>query len=116
MTKLKKFSAVLLTAGFAFTGTAFAGDAAFKGADVNTDGHLDRDEFLVFVSIKADEGEAGFSAIRDAGSYDTAFATMDTDSDGKLSPDEALPAVVEKKPAPADDQTWQEPELETPEE
>ena len=116
MTNLKKLSAILIATGLAFSGAAFAGDTAFIGADVNTDGSLDRDEFLVFVSIKADEGEASFSAVRDAGSYDTAFATMDTDGDGKLSHEEAVTTMAEEKPTMGNDEDWQEPELETPEE
>jgi hypothetical protein len=111
MTNLKKLSAVLLTTSFAFSGVALAGDAAFTTADVNTDGNLDRDEFLVFVSVKADNGDATFAAVRDTGDYDTAFAQMDVDADGKLSHAEAIPAVMKEKPA-VEKPKWEEPELE----
>jgi hypothetical protein len=110
ITNLKKLSAVLLTTSFAFSGVALAGDAAFMAADVNTDGKLDRDEFLVFVSVKADNGDTALAAVRDTGEYDTAFAQMDVDADGKLSHAEAVPASIEEKPA-VEEPKWEEPEL-----
>lgn len=111
MTNLKKLSAVLLTTSFAFSGVALAGDAAFTAADVNTDGSLDRDEFLVFVSVKADNGDTAFATVRDTGDYDTAFAQMDVDANGKISYTEAKPTIVEEKQA-VEEPKWEEPELE----
>jgi len=113
MTNLKKLTALILSTSFAFSGVAMAGDAAFTAADVNTDGSLDRDEFLVFVSVKADEGHATFATIRDTGDYATAFTTMDTDADGKLSHDEAVPVVADEKPV-MEAPKWEEPKPEQP--
>ena len=114
MTNLKKLTALIITTSFTFSGVAMAGDAAFTAADVNTDGSLDRDEFLVFVSVKADEGDATFATIRDTGDYATAFITMDADADGKLSHGEAVPAKTEEKPM-VEEPKWEEPKMEKPE-
>ena len=113
MTNLKKLSALLLTTSFAFSGVALAGNVAFTAADVNTDRSLDRDEFLVFVSVKADEGDATYATVRDTGDYATAFATLDVDADGKLSHDEAAPVSAEDKPV-MEEPTWEEPKTEQP--
>ena len=113
MTNLKKLSALLLTTSFAFSGVAMAGDGAFTAADVNTDGSLDRDEFLVFVSVKADEGDVAFASIRDTGDYDTVFAKMDVDADGKLSHAEAVPVKMEDKPV-IESPKWEKSEPEQP--
>ena len=113
MTNLKKYSALFITATFAVSGVALAGAEAFTAADVNTDGYLDRDEFLVFVSIKADKGDVAFTAIRDTGDYDIAFAKMDADADGKLSHGEAAPAKMDEKPT-VEEPKWDKVEPEQP--
>lgn len=112
MTNLKKLNALLLTAAFAMSGVAMAGAQAFTAADVNTDGSLDRDEFLVFVSVKADNGDVAFTKVRDTGDYEAAFTAMDVNADGKLNRSEAAPEPVEDKPM-MEDPKWEEPEIES---
>ncbi|NNC36313.1 MAG: EF-hand domain-containing protein [Acidimicrobiales bacterium] len=113
MTNLKKLSALFITASFAVSGVALAGAEAFTAADINADGSIDKDEFLVFVSVNADNGDVENTKVRDTGDYDKAFAKLDTNADGKLSRAEAAPEVMEDNPVMKDPK-WEEPELKDP--
>lgn len=89
MTIVKSITTLILTAGFALAGTAFAQDSTFIAADANTDNVLDRDEFVTFVGLKAEAGDEAHIAIRDSGDYETPFKKMDKNEDGVLDAAEA---------------------------
>lgn len=82
-------------------------DTAFLSADINANGELDREEFVSYAVMKADEGEKDYTEVRESGSYDDAFDIHDTNADGALSPEE-----VGNKPL---DETGIEPDTAAPE-
>ncbi len=66
-------------------------DNVFNAADINTNGQLDREEFVAFAVMKADEGDADFAEVREQGTYDDKFNAHDANADGALTPDEVAP-------------------------
>ncbi len=70
-------------------------DSVFNAADINTNGQLDREEFVAFAVMKADEGDADFAIVREQGTYDDTFNTHDANADGALTPDEVAPKTDE---------------------
>jgi len=66
----------------------------FNAADINTNGQLDREEFVAFAVMKADEGDADFAEVRENGTYDDKFNAHDANADGALTPDEVAPKAA----------------------
>jgi len=77
---------------------------AFTAADTNTDGALDRDEFVAFVVVKADSGDLDYKGVKLSGEYDNHFNTKDYNADGLLTAEELRVHKVDSK-------TWSEPEV-----
>ena len=106
MPKLTKLSIATAALMLAVTSAAFAQDDTpdmvpdaqvvdtFTSADVDADGALDRDEFVSFVVMKSDAGDADYSSIKLSGEYDNHFNTKDYNADGLLTAEE-LSAPVE---------------------
>ncbi len=69
---------------------------SFASADIDADGALDRDEFVSFVVMKSDEGDAEFKSIKISGEYDNHFNTKDYNADGLLTAQELKTAVVDE--------------------
>jgi len=100
MPKLSKLSLITSTIMMAISSAAFAQDDtpemtpevqivdSFTSADIDADGALDRDEFVSFVVMKSDEGEADYKAIKISGEYDNHFNTKDYNADGLLTAEE----------------------------
>ena len=61
---------------------------AWVRADSNTDGKLDRSEFIVFVKAMAETGQATARRIRFFRAYGYAFSVADKNRDGILTPEE----------------------------
>jgi hypothetical protein len=66
-------------------------DNVFNAADINTNGQLDREEFVAFAVMKADEGDSDFAEVRENGTYDEKFNAHDANADGALTPEEVAP-------------------------
>jgi len=100
MPKLSKLSLITSTIMMAISSAAFAQDDtpemtpevqivdSFTSADIDADGALDRDEFVSFVVMKSDEGEADYKAIKISGEYNNHFNTKDYNADGLLTAEE----------------------------
>jgi len=100
MPKLTKLSLATAALILAVTPTAFAqSDTAevapeaqvvdiFTSADIDADGALDRDEFVSFVVMKSDAGDADYKAVKLSGDYDNHFNTKDYNADGLLTSEE----------------------------
>ncbi|MDB2437748.1 hypothetical protein N9W89_03455 [Hellea sp.] len=67
----------------------------FKAADADADGALNRNEFISFVAMKSDIGDADYSSIKLAGSYDDHFNTKDYNADGLLRAEELVTVNVD---------------------
>jgi len=114
MPKLSKLSITITALMLAVSPTAFAQDDtpeltpevqtvdSFTSADIDSDGALDRDEFVSFVVMKSDEGDADYKAIKISGEYDNHFNTKDYNADGLLTAEEL-------KLAPEDDSEGEAP-------
>jgi|GEM_PF-1889817 len=118
MPKLSKLSLITSALMLAISPAAFAQDDtpemtpevqnidSFTSADIDADGALDRDEFVSFVVMKSDEGEADYKAIKNSGEYDNHFNTKDYNADGLLTAEELKldgednPEVMPKDEAP----------------
>jgi len=118
MPKLSKLSLITSALMLAISPAAFAQDDtpemtpevqnidSFTSADIDADGALDRDEFVSFVVMKSDEGEADYEAIKNSGEYDNHFNTKDYNADGLLTAEELKldgednPEVMPKDEAP----------------
>ena len=123
MLNLTKLTLTASVFAVATTSTAFAQDTAepmtkapavvdiFTAADVDADGALDRDEFISFVVMKSDAGDADYSAVKISGEYDNHFNTKDYNADGLLTAEEVKAPVEKPAETPEmDDAT--SPELE----
>jgi len=116
MPKLTKLT--IATAGFmlAISSIAFAQDDtpemtpdvqvvdSFTSADIDADGALDRDEFISFVVMKSDEGDADYKSIKISGEYDNHFNTKDYNADGLLTAEELKDPVVEEPEVTLEDE------------
>jgi len=80
-------------------------DTAFLSADINANGVLDREEFVSYAVMKADEGEADYTATRESGTYDDAFDLHDANADGALSPEELKSPELENFTLPEESDT-----------
>ena len=98
MLKLTKLTIATTTLLLAISPAAFAQDDArniapdiqivdsFISADIDADGALDRDEFVSFVVMKSDEGDADYKSIKISGEYDNCLLyTSPSPRDGLLS-------------------------------
>lgn len=109
MPKLTKLSIATATIILAISPAAFAQDDtpemtpdvetvdSFTSADIDADGALDRDEFISFVIMKSDEGDADYKSVKISGEYDNHFNTKDYNADGLLT--------AEELKSPVDDET-----------
>ena len=100
MPKLTKLSIATAALMLATTPVCFAQDDtsemssetqsidSFTAADIDADGALSRDEFVSFVVMKSDEGDAKYKSIKISGEYDNHFNTKDYNADGLLTADE----------------------------
>jgi len=100
MPKLTKLSIAATALMLAAAPTAFAQDDTpemtpdtqvadvFTSADIDADGALDRDEFISYVVMKSDAGDADYSSIKLSGEYDNHFNTRDYNADGLLTVEE----------------------------
>lgn len=84
---------------------------AFAAADTNTDGALDRDEFVAFVVAKADAGDIDYKGVKLSGEYDNHFNTKDYNADGLLTAEELR--VVKTDSKTEDSESWTDPEAPT---
>lgn len=117
MPKLTKLSIATAALMLATASAAFAQDDtpelmpetqivdSFTSADIDADGALDRDEFISFVVMKSDEGDADYKSIKISGEYDNHFNTKDYNADGLLTAEELkMPAADEhEKETPLDE-------------
>jgi len=100
MPKLTKLSIVTTALMLAVSPAAFAQDDTpdmttkseaviiFTAADIDADDTLDRDEFVSFVIMKSDAGDAEYGAIKLSGDYDNHFNMKDYNADGLLTAEE----------------------------
>lgn len=122
MPKLSKLSLITSAFMLAIPTAAFAQDDipemtpevqtidSFTSADIDADGVLDRDEFVSFVVMKSDEGEADYKAIKISGEYDNHFNTKDYNADGLLTVEELkLPEEDESEVMSEDEAVTDEP-------
>lgn len=120
MPKLTKLSIAVTAFVLAATPAALAQDDTpdmtqdtqvadtFTSADIDADGALDRDEFISFVVMKSDAGDADYSSIKLSGEYDNHFNTKDYNADGLLTKEEL------KAPAKEHSEDSEMPEMEAP--
>lgn len=123
MLKLTKLTLAASIFAVATTSAAFAQDTAepmsdapkavdiFTAADVDADGALDRDEFISFVVMKSDAGDADYSAVKISGEYDNHFNTKDYNADGLLTVEEVKSPMDKPAETPKSDDATS-PELE----
>ncbi len=122
MQKLTKLSIVTSGLLVAFSQTALAQDDtpqmmpevqvvdSFTAADIDADEALDRDEFISFVVMKSDEGDAEYKSIKISGEYDNHFNTKDYNADGLLTAQELkAPAEEALEAAPEEEAPIDEP-------
>lgn len=84
---------------------------SFTSADIDADGALSRDEFVSFVVMKSDEGDAEYKGIKISGEYDNHFNTKDYNADGLLTAEELkMPETEESEEAPEPDVSSNVPE------
>ena len=123
MPKLTKLSIATAALMLAVSSTAFAQDDtpdvtakvqtvdAFTSADVDADGALSRDEYVSFVVMKSDEGDADYSSIKLSGEYDNHFNTKDYNADGLLTAEELKLAVNDElRIMPKEESSTDEPD------
>ena len=60
----------------------------FIAVDLDQTGNLDQDEYVSYVVMRADAGDAAHKAVVLSGEYDTDFAAKDADANGTLSESE----------------------------
>lgn len=83
---------------------------SFTSADIDADGALSRDEFISFVVMKSDEGDADYKSIKISGEYDNHFNTKDYNADGLLTAEELkMPEAEESEAQPEPDSLGDEP-------
>ncbi len=116
MPKLTKLSIALAAFTLAISPVAIAQDDtpelspdvqivdSFTSADIDADGALDRDEFISFVVMKSDEGDAEYKSIKISGEYDNHFNTKDYNADGLLTAEELKSPIVEKSEVMPDEE------------
>jgi len=121
MPKLTKISIAITGLMLAISPAAYAQDDtpdvtsevqvvdSFTSADIDADGALDRDEFVSYVVMKSDEGDADYQSIKISGEYDNHFNTKDYNADGLLTaeelndPEADAPDVAPEEEAPMDE-------------
>jgi len=115
MLKLTKLTIATTTLLLAISPAAFAQDDArniapdiqivdsFISADIDADGALDRDEFVSFVVMKSDEGDADYKSIKISGEYDNHFNTKDYNADGLLTTQELIKPVIDESEVKPED-------------
>ena len=70
---------------------------SFTAADIDADGALSRDEFVSFVVMKSDEGDAKYKSIKISGEYDNHFNTKDYNADGQLTAEELTETAADER-------------------
>ena len=116
MPKLSKLSIIAAALVLATSPAAFAQDDtpeltpevqiidSFTAADIDADGALDREEFISFVVMKSDEGNADYKSIKLSGEYDNHFNTKDFNADGLLTAEEMKDPVSDESVVTPDDE------------
>lgn len=107
MPKLSQMSAIAATITLALSPAVIAQDDTaeitpevavvdvFTSADIDADGALSREEFISFVIMKSDQGDADYKSIKISGEYDDHFNTKDYNADGLLTAEELKPPVAD---------------------